>query len=321
MLAAVLERFEDSGARQVYADWLAGGGDPRGELIVLWARWAAGRADPSQVRRIKRLRNELVAAFKERRGYKAMGVDVEHGFVVGVTARLDWVLQHGAQLLRSEPVRSISLVSAKPATLMELASVPGVGGLSWLSVGARKSLLSAFPIGADWRPRLVVNPKLSELKTLMQLPQAKLIRGLFTRTGYSAESLVEITKAPELAQVEWLGWLVPGWLDEAWLSSLPWKLRHLDLRMAGSVFHARRVTEGTLEALIANPALGGLKRLDLTATAIDDRGVAVLATAPWSLRVLDVSGCSHLTEQGIGVLRERFGTAVVVDDDILPPMT
>lgn len=55
LLAAIHEHPSDDATRLVYADWLEGQSDPRGELIALQVREARGEATPAQSKRAREL--------------------------------------------------------------------------------------------------------------------------------------------------------------------------------------------------------------------------------------------------------------------------
>lgn len=65
LLAAILETPDDDAPRLVYADWLQGHGDPRGELIQLQCQLAAA-PDDDRRRNIKIAENKLLEAHGHR---------------------------------------------------------------------------------------------------------------------------------------------------------------------------------------------------------------------------------------------------------------
>jgi uncharacterized protein (TIGR02996 family) len=159
LIAAIAAAPDDDAPRLVYADWLQARDDPRGELIALECRLAAG-ADPALSARADELRAAHLAAWLAPL-YAIVpeaGFELRRGLVEHAALHRDDDLEvHGAALLEAAPLlRSVAIRGAT------LALPPGeaFARLEVLTLN-EASQLGAAPIAA-----FAASPTLARLRTL-----------------------------------------------------------------------------------------------------------------------------------------------------------
>ncbi|MDX2010803.1 MAG: TIGR02996 domain-containing protein [Myxococcaceae bacterium] len=217
LLAAVYERPDDDGVREVYADALLEAGDPRGEFMTLQLRRARGETlSPAEVRQEAALQKKHVKAWlgplydvlqtthlEFRRGFldsarirpvgKAIAAARNHpawSTVRRLNMSTGGTNERGTSLILQPNARRIrELTNVVYLVLDELAASPGEGRelevlhVSWLPLGDGEGEYGAVAMRA-WKATLAgaAFPKLRELRFGSQSSQVQVeaLDGLWT---------------------------------------------------------------------------------------------------------------------------------------------
>ncbi|HEY8428492.1 MAG TPA: TIGR02996 domain-containing protein [Sandaracinaceae bacterium] len=344
---AIYEDPDNPEAWQVYADWLATEGDPRGEIINLEL---AGK--PSEAAALLEehksawLGEELLSALEENGDSGLVTLTWERGFVRSArfATEYDAEADHEAALraLLESPaarfLRALTLglwdaegenfyhgaIDAITQTgpheaLRELFigdfEYPDETEISWTEVGN---------VGGLWAqlPRLRVMRLQGGGIELGNLQHETLEELIVHTGGLPAEAVASISagRAPALRKLEvWFGDenygaggdidLLAGLLQGKGYPSL----KHLGLMNA-------EFTDDIAEALPTAGILPRLETLDLSMGTMTDRGARALANNASAFKHLQrISVADNfLGEEGVAALTQAFGSAVVIGDQRQP---
>ncbi len=315
----------------IYADWLSGRGDPRGELIALMC---AGESSPSASAAAKRLLAEHHKRFYGPLAAHVTTHDYAHaealGFRFGFIHRaqlsnnqhssdgykerelveiVELVLEHPSGRFVADLTLGINnenmatlddvielLARRRPAALRRIELGLFTGGPSWFRIGDLRPLWHALPRLAT----VIVNGDQFELGSL-DLPEVTRVE---LRTGgltlANARSVAR-ARWPKLAHLDvWLGMRDPAvFTNLAPLlerTDLP-ALRHLGIQNTP-------ITDDICERLVKSPLLRTIRELDLSIGTMTDAGARTLEThrSAFQLESLTVSR-NRLTRDGIEILR------------------
>lgn len=248
---AVLAAPDDDAPRLVFADFLTGEGDPRGEFIALQCRLAATPDDEAR-RQLRIAENKLLAAHEAKwtadffavaksTPFRKVKVVFHRGFLEEATLPIDALddlepLFHAAPLLRRLRFDSPGFTGQThaPPTLAGRLSSPRLRNV--------KSLDLRLPAGGDAVAR--------------ELAQCPHLTGLHT------------------LHLEATSWPIPDFPTPIF-SGPP---------------ESHRLGAGGATTLAASPHLKGLRDVKLASNALGGPGVKALVDGGWALESLDVSG-------------------------------
>ena len=205
-LVEQLARDPDAATRLAYADWLQEQGDVRGELMAFEARLETDPDDAATAKKVEQLRAKVRKAFCQRFKNKQADLTFEHGTIVRVGGPQHWFLQRGAEILASEPVREVRVDPPAVATMTQLAAVPGMQRIRWLTIGAATpKLLAAVPL--DALPALTVeldgigSLRCPGIDAYLEMPALARVGGLRWWTVPTLGDLQQLVRDPRLAHV------------------------------------------------------------------------------------------------------------------------
>lgn len=248
---AVLAAPDDDAPRLVFADFLTGEGDPRGEFIALQCRLAATPDDEAR-RKLRIAENKLLAAHEAKwtEGFFAVArstpfrkvkVFFHRGFLEEATLPID-------ALDDLEP-----LFQAAPLLRRLRFDSPGFTGQTHAPPTLKGRLTSA---------------RLRNVRSLdLRLP-----------AGGDAVAL-ELAECPHLTNLHTLH-----------LEATSWPLPDLPTPVFGGAPESHRLTAGGAFTLASSPHLKGLRDVKLASNALGGAGVKALLDGGWPLESLDVSG-------------------------------
>ena len=249
---AIAAAPDDDAPRLVYADWLSGPGDPRGEFIQLDCQLAAAPDDPRR-RALKIAHNKLLKEHGERWSASVLAVLPQAPGFHEVEHRRGMI--EFAKITIADLPHLDALFAVAPM-LRELAIVPGELGPGPTLGGARFA-----------KPRLrgaLLAPAFSRLRSLTLALQ-----------GGGNELAIEVANAATLSSLRRLTLVGSIWGEIAtWYAAPPGELI-IDDRGA--------------EALAASMHLAQVKELHLGGNRVGARGLAAIARGAWRLEQLDLS--------------------------------
>jgi uncharacterized protein (TIGR02996 family) len=328
LLAAIAEAPDDDAPRLVYADWLLGRGDPRGELIQLQCRLAA-TPDDERRRAMRVVENKLLDAHADtwtaplRAALPAplpghldpTRFTFVRGFVEEARLGLD-ALPHLAALIERAPLlRGLELVPAPPGSLFVKAPRPRLGDALGSAVFARlRSLALVLPGGGDELAFAVAEAAmLRQLRTLrigasVWGEQAMYFQGTEAELVLGDAGAVALAGSPHLAGLEHLD-LASNRIGVPGLHAIArgaWRLRSLVLSHNALALSPAEDRSPLADAL-AGPALATLESLGLDAIPLSPHDVTALVASPTlaQLRELDLERC-QIGAAGVAALCEAF---------------
>jgi uncharacterized protein (TIGR02996 family) len=181
LLAAIYADPSDDDARAVYADWLTGRGDPRGELITLQLKKAAGKATDEELARERRVltkknarawAGELGKASyfnpSTERGEFPDGVRIafERGFLVSAELNVD--AAHLRRYTGDETFSTVEDLRLADWRKLDLALVAAFINHPVFSA------LRRLVVGARHLPALAKGPRAAKLEDIRVIPQPDL---------------------------------------------------------------------------------------------------------------------------------------------------
>ncbi len=327
LLEAIIAAPDDDAPRLVYADWLQGRGDPRGELILLQCQLAAA-PDDERRRHIRIVENKLLADHGDRWTAPVLAVlptpvpgmkyelEFVRGFVelakisLACLPRLEVLLERAPLLrrLRIVPGGILGMQMVQQPRLTGLLDVPGLARLTSLEL----TLPGGGNVLAD---DIASSPALCNLRTLT-------IKGSVwgEAAGYydaKREDLaLDDLGAAALAGSRHLAGLRELYLDDnrlttagvATIAAGAWRLRSLGfgnnlLGEDASSSRAAKRKRLTLTAALSGPALHELEQLRLTSIPLspEDAGTLASSHSLSQLHDLDLESC-HLGAPGTTAL-------------------
>lgn len=138
----VVARPDDDDVRLVYADWLVGRGDVRGELIQVQCELARGGSDRERRRALRRRESELLRANRatlQALEPRAERIQIERGLVSELSVFAAQLERHGAALLEAHPLRGLRVLLAGPKETARLFDSPVLAQIPELTIEARRS--------------------------------------------------------------------------------------------------------------------------------------------------------------------------------------
>ena len=285
LLRDVLERPDDDGARQVYADWLMERNDPRGELILLQIQLAKDPKSANAAQRASQLYDENYERWLEEIGWpeKSLGRPrMRKGFLEKVDVLAQVLAPILENLFAREPVRALRIRSVKPASLLDdILSHPEMKRVEEIDFWGANSFSAAQA------KKIASSPNLSGLRRLSLFATALGPKGV--------KAFFDALALPKLEHLH-LGDCKLGDDGAAAVAAAKSLPRILDLAH-------NRIGASGVEALAASPALAGVETLVLSSNAIGDEGAAALAASPHTraLRTLRL-GNAELGEKGAKAL-------------------
>ncbi|MCA9664388.1 MAG: TIGR02996 domain-containing protein [Myxococcales bacterium] len=338
LLANVLQNPDDSGACQVYGDWLADHGDPRGELCQIQIRLAAASAGDVTLdadersdleRREKKLLAQLRKAFNRRYATKGTRWVTRLGMIRELSIDTAAFIAHGEAIVAEEPIETLALWKLSREMLAPLARCPALARIGEL-------VLRQHPLRAEVAT-LLASPHLQRLRHLelrackLGAPGGRELRKLDARylpllrslaipqNAIGDNAAAALARSPLLAQLEQLDVATNnlGGRGVAALVGSLQRVRRLDLS-------ANYFGEQACARIAAHEGLRALEMLDLEFCRVGGDGIAHLARSPnlGALRELDVS-CCHIDDEGAVALaasprlgsleRVRFGATASLE--------
>ncbi len=318
LLAAIVETPDDDAPRLVYADWLQGQGDPRGEFIQLQCQLAAAPNDERR-RAIKVAENKLFAAHGAewlapiRAAVPVVDALQQHkfefvrGFVEEAQLTLDCAPHFEALWERAPLLRRLRLwpkpifdYPSKQPTLDGVLDAPELLRLQTFELHLGGAGNAAARVIAQ--ASTLANLRSLELHLSIWGEGAGIFEAGTTGLELDDEGIAALAGSSVLANLETLD------LDSNRISSNGvaeiahgrWTLRRLEL---GNNLLAAETLARSLEG----PALANLEVLGLANTTFDAKSIAALVSAPAlaKLRELDLEKC-HLGVPGIEALCKAF---------------
>lgn len=249
-LAAVLAAPDDDAPRLVYADFLTGAGDPRGEFIALQCRLAATPDDEAR-RKLRIAENKLLTEHETK--WTAAFFDVA----------------------RSTPFRKVK--AAFHRGFLEEATLP-IGALDEL-----EALFEAAPLlrrlrfdSPGFTGQTQAPPTLAGRLGSARLRQ---VRALDLRLPAGGNAVaIELANCPHLTGLHTLH-----------LEATSWPVPDLPPLFTGPP-ESHRLTVAGAAALASSTHLEGLREVKLASNALGGTGVKALLEGGWPLESLDVSG-------------------------------
>jgi uncharacterized protein (TIGR02996 family) len=331
LLEAILETPDDDAPRLVYADWLQGRGDPRGELIQLQCQLAAA-PDDDRRRNIKIAENKLLeahaaawkkpmhAALPREERPDLYGFGFVRGFIEYAKISMSCI-PHLDSLFAAAPlIRTLCIVPGGPiGDLNSRVAAPKLDGALASPYFARLHTLElALPGGGN-----ELAYEVARASTLGNLRGLRLWCSIWGELAMYYDSstplvidddgAVELARSPHLGALELLD-LESNRLTAVGLQSLstgPWKLRELNVGSnlidLDSMPPKKRTGPHPILPALAAPAFANLEILSLSANSLAPRDIAAIVGGPHfaKLRELDLERC-HLGVQGIAALCKAF---------------
>ncbi len=304
LLAAIVEAPDDDAPRLVYADWLQGRGDPRGELIQLQCQLAA---DPDAERRraIRIAENKLLGAHLDewlapvREVLPPSNTLLPHKFELhrGLVEEAQVTLDCGPHLralwTRAPLLRRLRLSAA--IALTAPIPRPRLGAVVDVPELARLRALR-LDLGGGGNAVVRELAACSQLQGLRDLELHLSVwgdgAGLYEAGDgglvLDDEGAAMLAHVPHLERVESLV-VDSNRITASGVGALgqgPWRLRRLDL--------AHNPIDGNaLADALDAPAFAGLEELVVSSIAFDDRAIARLVSSPTlaHLRELELEKC------------------------------
>lgn len=264
LLAAVCDEPDADGPREVYADWLMGRGDPRGEYIAL--ALARARGVPGvDARRMLQLEQASAGAWIPPliAQVASAGVGLTRGFVQSISLAAEQWATHGDALIREAPLRHVQL--REPHDLAPALEIAATRTLPALTVSSDRQL-ETFEL--EGLARVSPLPQLERL-TLSSVAQ------LVDDAGFIA--LCALRAAPRTLKATRIGIGASG-LHALAAGPLGAALEELQIS-------SRQIDDGAVAAL---GALGTVRRLRLQWSALTAAGVRALLAASPQLVELDL---------------------------------
>lgn len=251
LLAAVLASPDEDAPRLVYADFLNGKGDPRGEFITLQCRLAAAPNDEAR-RKLRIAENKLLAAHEAEWAAGFLSVAKSTAY-----RRVKFVFHRGFLEEATLPIEALDALEP----LFEAAPLL-----------RRLRFDSPFFTGqTQTPPSLVGRLTSSRLRGVQSLD-------LRIPAGGDAAA-VELARCPHLTGLRSLH-----------LEASAWPVPDFPTPNFSGPPETHLFTATGAKALASSPHLKGLRRLELASNALGGLGVKALLDAAWPLEWLDVSG-------------------------------
>lgn len=310
--ALAISRPSDYELREVLADALLAANDPRGELIQM--QIALTRRVPPNVREHAEQRSRELLAKHESEWTGAITawaeVRMRGGFVEAIQSTMKAFLEHGARLLASEPVRSLTLTSVGNDQLKAFPKVAGVDRIEQLRLrgnythtgisellrapqlkklqrltlsSAGTSALGSFQGGAltNLSSLCLTSCEVGDegVEILANARELSSLTSLFlTRTGLSDEAAKALAGSRTLTRLEVLTLGGNEELGDEGVEALAKSrnfesLRLLEINQTG-------VSDAAAQAIAKSKTMGSLRRVDVRQTEIGSKGLAALKRRP-----------------------------------------
>lgn len=251
LLAAIAASPDEDAPRLVYADFLNGKGDPRGEFITLQCRLSAARDDDAR-RKLRIAENKLLAAHEDT-----------------------WTAAFFA-VAKSTPHRRVKVLFHRG--FLEEATLP---------IEALDDLEPLFEVAPLLRRLRFDSPFFTgqtqtppTLAGRLSSPKLRGLRSLDLRIPAGGDAA-----AVELAQCKHL-----TGLRSLHLEATAWPLADSPMPIFSGPPETHLFTATGARALASAPHLTGVRRLELAGNALAGPGVKALLDGAWRLESLDVSG-------------------------------
>lgn len=329
LIDAVIATPDDDAPRLVYADWLAGRGDPRGEFILLQCQLAAA-PDDERRRAIKIAENKLLKANQDawlKPLFDALSparADVHEfefvrGFVEIAKVSLPAMPRLPALFELAPLIRMIRLVAGGDlAPLGDRLAKPRLNGALAAPEFARLRTL-VLDLGAggnELADEIAATPSLRGLRELrvhgsVWGESASWYREPIREVTFDDAGAATLARCAHLAGLEILDLDSNRMTSEALvaLAAGPWRLRELvvshNLIELGDL--RRKKATCTLADVFAKPAFAGLEVLSLASTGMAAADVTALVGGPHlaKLRELDLEK-SQIGPEGAKALCKAF---------------
>jgi len=320
LLEAVIAAPDDDAPRMVYADWLQGRGDPRGEFIQLQCRLAAA-PDDDQRRALRIAENKLLAAHEAGWTKPLLAAlppaanpdhyafELSRGFFerarvpLAAVPNVPELLALAPTIRRLEIVPGLGIVDRLPQPRLDgVLAAPWVERLLELEVGLGGGAnelaheLAGMKTLANLRRLRVHGSVWGEMASWFDVPPARLV--------LDDEGALALARSPYLANLELLD-LARNRLTGAGLAAIAggrWRLK--ELALADNVIELGQVP---IAQVFGAPALAGLEVLDLAGVTATPKDVKLFVGGPHlaNLRELDLER-SHLGKEGAAALCDAF---------------
>ena len=317
LLAAIAEAPDDDAPRLVYADLLTARGDPRGELIVLQCRKAAG---DSNARLTKRVEAMLATGWKAYAGelapYAHSGA-FRRGFVHSVSMTVAAFAKLGAHVFGALPTHTLAVANEKltEADVAKLAANPVLARVRGLHISQGYDASERAPLGPlgaapFWRLEEIdlhdcghSSDDWTKLFAHLKAPKLTSIR--LHRNYTSANIQSWIASNASLSNIRHLHESVSGSLDTELHTRDAYELlavnRAIELL---SIEGNQLVDDYTLAPMFARDTKAALKTLHLGMTGVTNKLLHTIAGSPKAklLEYVEINDEGAVTIDGLRAL-------------------
>jgi uncharacterized protein (TIGR02996 family) len=305
-LRAIIDAPDDDGVRLVYADWLDEHGHPaRAEFIRLQCELATVPEGDPRRRKMKAREEALLKAHEEAwtAPLRAFASDCKFsgGLVTEITATIPALVEHGEQLFRLAPIRTIHVrYSESPDRSKAADGARRFAACPWLAHLMALDLCLAG-LGQGEVEAILSSPHLTRLKLLVfgdqesSLATAKALAAcpnlprlteLFFLGDYYSDlgdaGLEVLASSPRLSGLQGLHCdnNDVGPAGARALAASPHLTQLRELHFGHGSYHPNQIGDEGLAALAGSPTFGQLRSLSLPMNAVGDAGLEAVAASP-----------------------------------------
>lgn len=297
LLQAVLDAPGEDGPRQVIADWYMEQGNPRGEFIHAQLM-LSGRRSMVPMRR-KQFRDREKTLLSEHESAwmapvtdmlgRSQGHEFRRGFLDHLCAKIDPLVRFGEAIWRTEPVVSVEVLGAGPASCELLAQAPFLPKLTRLTIRGA--------IGDEGIAALAQSPRIQGLAALNVINQG------ITDAGVMALASSPYVSCTMLA-------LSGNDITDAGLAVLA--ASPVLSRVTRLYVSRNPISDEGVAALAESPHVHGLVELGLDGVEeLGDDGVTALLDSPnvSALHSLQLRACYELSGSVVRRVKDRWPRA------------